>query len=58
MVKRMTKNKINLNLLKRGCSPCLAQSKKIENKIGKRNISEIKIDEVKKIISSLFNEKK
>ena len=54
----MTKNKINLNLLKRGCSPCLAQSKKIENKIGKRNISEIKIDEVKKIISSLFNEKK
>lgn len=54
----MTKNKINLNLLKSGCSPCLDQAKKIENKIGKRNISEIKIDEVKKIISSLFNEKK
>ena len=57
-MKRMTKKKINLNLLKSGCSPCLDQAKKIENKIGKRNISEIKIDEVKKIISSLFNEKK
>ena len=58
MMKRMTKNKINLNLLKSGCSPCLDQAKKIENKIDKRNISEIKIKKKKKIISSLFNEKK
>jgi len=57
MVKRITKNKINLNNLNTGCSPCLSEAKKVQQKIGDRNISDIKIEEVKKIISFLFSEK-
>ena len=56
MIKRVTKNKVNLNTLKTGCSPCLHQAKKIEDKIGNRKVSEIKIEEIKKIVSSLFKE--
>ena len=58
MIKRVTKNKVNLNTLKTGCSPCLNQAKNIEDKIGNRKVSEIKIEEIKKIVSSLFKEKK
>jgi len=58
MIKRAIKNKeINLNTLKTGCSPCLEEAKKIQRKIGKRKISHIKIEEVKKIVSSLFDDK-
>jgi len=57
MTKRATKEKVNLNKLKSGCSPCLSEAKKIELKIGKRKVSEIKIDEIKKIVSSLFSDK-
>lgn len=56
MIKRATKNKVNLNTLKTSCSPCLDQAKKIEDKIGNRKVSEIKIEEIKKIVSSLFKE--
>jgi len=54
MKKRTTKDKVNLNTLKTGCSPCLKQAKIIERKIGKRKVSEIKIEEIKNIVSSLF----
>ena len=56
MIKRVIKNKVNLNTLKTGCSSCLGQAKKIEDKIGNRKLSEIKIEEIKKIVSSLFKE--
>ena len=57
MIKRAIKKELNLNKLKTGCSPCLAEVKKIERKIGDRNVSEIKIEEIKKLVSSLFEKK-
>ena len=57
MTKRATKNTINLNKLKTGCSPCLSEANKIKLKIGQRKVSDIKIDEIKKIVSSLFYDK-
>ncbi len=54
---RTTKKDINLNKLKTGCSPCMTEAKKMEQKISNRNISEIKIEEIKNIVSSMFNNK-
>ena len=51
---RTIKKEINLNKLKTGCSPCMSEAKKMEQKISNRKISEIKIEEVKTIVSSLF----
>ena len=51
---RTTKKDINLNKLKTGCSPCMTEAKKMEQKISNRNLSEIKIDEIKNIVSSMF----
>ena len=55
MNKRATQKKLNLNKLKTGCSPCLNEAKKIEESINKRKPSEIKIDEIKRIVDSLFS---
>ena len=57
MTKRTTIENVNLNKLKTGCSPCLSEAKKIELKIGNREVSKIKIEEIKKIVSSLFSDK-
>ena len=58
MAKRsIRKKEINLNTLKTGCSLCLNEAKKIQRKIANREISKIKIDEIKKIVSSLFLDK-
>ena len=56
-MRRTSKKDINLNKLKTGCSPCMLEAKKMEQKISSRKISEIKIEEVKTIISSMFKEK-
>ena len=53
-MRRTNKKEINLNKLKTGCSPCINEAKKMEQKISDRNITEIKLDEVKKIVSSIF----
>ena len=53
-MRRTIKEEINLNKLKTGCSPCISEAKKIEQKISNRNVSEIKIEEVKVIVSSIF----
>ena len=45
---------LNLNNLKTGCSPCLLEAKKMQQKISDREVSKIKIEEIKKIVSSLF----
>ena len=55
---RTTKKEINLNKLKTGCSPCMSEAKKMEQKISNRKISEIKIKEVKVILSSMFKNDK
>ena len=48
------KKDLNLNKLKTGCSPCLNEAQKIQQKLVDRDISKIKIEEIKKIVSSLF----
>ena len=53
-MRRTSKNSNNLNKLKKGCSPCMLEVKKMEQKISNRRISEIKIEEVKTIVSSMF----
>ena len=55
-MRRAIKKEINLNKLKTGCSPCMKQAKIMEQKISNRNISEIKIDEIKSIVSSMFKQ--
>ena len=53
----MAKKVLNLNKLKTGCTPCLNEVKKMQEKIANRSLSEIKIQEIKNIVSSLFKEK-
>ena len=53
-MRRAVKKEVNLNKLKTGCSPCIREVNNMEQKISNRKISEIKIEEVKTIISSMF----
>tara|TARA_Y100001958_G_C20961318_1_gene360014 strand:+ start:71 stop:241 length:171 start_codon:yes stop_codon:yes gene_type:complete len=53
-MRRTIKKETNLNKLKTGCSPCMTEAKKMEQRISNRDISEIKIEEVKSIVSSMF----
>ena len=53
-MRRTIKKQINLNKLKTGCSPCISEVKKMTQKISNRKASEIKIEEVKTIVSSMF----
>ena len=55
---RTPKKSLSLNKLKTGCSPCFDEVRKIERKIANRELSEIKIEEIKNIVSSLFEQKK
>jgi hypothetical protein len=58
-MRRIIKKKdLNLIKLKTGCSPCLDEAKKMQRKIANRELSEIKIKEIKNIVSSLFKNKK
>ena len=56
-MRRTIKKDLNLNKLKTGCSPCLKEVKKMQQKIAKRQIADIKIQEINNIVSSLFKEK-
>ena len=56
-MRRTLKKDINLNSLKTGCSPCMKEAKKMERIISGRKLSEIKIQEIKNIVSSIFKEK-
>ena len=56
-MRRTLKKDINLNNLNIGCSPCKDEAKKMQRKISDRNLSEIKIQEIKSIVSSLFKRK-
>ena len=53
-MRRTIKKEINLNKLRSGCAPCMSEAKKMEQKISNRKISEIKIEEVRTIVSSIF----
>ena len=56
-MRRTIKKDLNLNKLKTGCSPCLNEEKKLQQKIAKRNLFEIRIKEIKNIVSLIFKEK-
>ncbi len=56
-MKRTLKKNINSNSLKIGCSLCMNAAKKMQRKIANRELSEIKIKEIKSIVSSLFKGK-
>ena len=53
-MRRTIKKDLYLNKLKTGCTPCLNEAKKMQQKISNREVSEIKIQEIKNIVSSLF----
>ena len=53
-MRRTIKKEINLNKLNTGCSACMSEAKKMEQKLSNRKISEIKIEEVKTIVYSMF----
>ena len=48
----------NLNKLQSGCAPCLQEVIKIDRKISGRSLTEIKINEIKKIVNSIFESSK
>ena len=54
---RTIKKNLNFNRFKTGCSPCLNEAKKMHVKVANRYLSEIKIQEIKNIVSFLFKEK-
>ena len=43
-MRRITKKDLNLNKLKTGCTPCLNEAKKMQQKLSNREISKIKFD--------------
>ena len=43
-----------LNKYSVGCVPCKSNAMKIKRKINGRKLSELKIDEIKKIVQSIF----
>ena len=49
---------INLNKSSSGCAPCLNEALKIDRQINNRVLSEIKIEEIKKIVRSIFKSSK
>ena len=56
-MRRIINKEYNLNKLKTGCSPCINEAKIMKQKISNKNISELKIEEIKNIVSSMFNKK-
>ena len=47
-------NGYNLNKSSVGCAPCLNEALKIDKQIGQRTLNEIKIEEIKNIVNSIF----
>ena len=64
-MKRTNKRKLNLNKpsfdlnkSSTGCAPCLNEALKIDRKINSRQLNEIKINEIKEIVKSIFKDSK
>ena len=53
-MRRSIKKEVNLNKLKTGCSPCMKEARAMEQRISNRNISKIKLKEIKDIVSLTF----
>ena len=67
-MKRTTKRELNLDqsspkvhdlsMSSTGCAPCLNEALKIDRKIKNRSLNQIKIDEIKTIVRSIFESSK
>ncbi len=64
-MKRANKRKLNLdkpsfdlNKSSTGCAPCLNEALKINKKINGRSLTDIKINEIKTIVRSIFGSSK
>ena len=57
-MRRTSKKNVNFNSLKTGFSLCMNEARKMQRKIARRELSEMKIQEIKSIVSSLFKENK
>ena len=64
-MKRTNKRKLNLNKplfdlnkSSTGCAPCLKEASEIERKVNNRSLSNIKIEEIKRIVNSIFGSKR
>ena len=57
-MKRAFKKDLDLNKSSVGCAPCINEALKIEKKIDGRTLNDIKIEEIKEIVNSLFDGKK
>ena len=64
-MKRTNKKNLNLNepsfdlnKFSIGCAPCLSESLKIGKLVNNRSLNEIKINEIKKIVNSIFDRSK
>tara|TARA_B100001996_G_scaffold315720_1_gene258631 strand:+ start:352 stop:525 length:174 start_codon:yes stop_codon:yes gene_type:complete len=57
-MKRTDRTELNLNKSSSTCAPCLNEASKIERQINKKSLGEIKIEEIKKIVGSIFDGKK
>ena len=56
-MKSAFKKDLDLNKSSVGCAPCTNEAFKIEEKINGRSLSDIKIEEIKEIVNSLFDGK-
>ena len=50
----LNKPLIDLNKSSTGCAPCLNEALKIDRQVNKRSLNEMKIDEIKTIVRSIF----
>ena len=57
-MKRTGRIELNLNKSSSPCAPCLNEALRIEQQINKKSLNEIKIEEIKKIVSSIFDSSK
>ena len=57
-MKRANKRIFDLNKSSIGCSPCLNEVFKIQRQVNDRSLNEIKIEEIKNIVKSIFESKK
>ena len=55
---RSSPKEYNLNKSSNGCAPCLKEALEIERQINDRSLSEIKINEIKEIVNSIFKSSK
>ena len=55
---RSSQTEYDLNKSSISCAPCLREALKIEKQVNKRSLNEIKIEEIKKIVKSIFESSK